>query len=100
MSYTPVESERITLGGSPALRTNAAGDDISLAVVGAVATFRGIKPVDLPPLTEAVNPDALNRIFRTRAEGSPRTGGSVSFRYAGSEVTVYADGEIVVTEAA
>jgi len=99
MSYTPAESERITLGGSPALRTNVTGDDVSLAVVGAVATFRGIKPIDLPPLTEAVNPDALNRLFRVRANGAPRTTGSVSFRYAATEVTVHADGEIVVTDA-
>ncbi|MFB1062412.1 HalOD1 output domain-containing protein [Natrinema sp. H-ect4] len=53
------------------------------AVIEAVAEATDSDPLDLPPLYEAVDPDALNTLF-----DSSETSGQVSFPYAGFEVTV------------
>ncbi|QLH84437.1 HalOD1 output domain-containing protein [Halosimplex pelagicum] len=63
--------------------TNAYEDDSpSHAVVRSVAAATGRTVVDLDPLYETVDTDALDELF----EGSARA--RVSFRYAGCEVTV------------
>jgi len=62
------------------------------AVVRAVATVRGVDPIDLrTPLFEAIDPDALDRLF-----ASPADDLSVSFRYHGHDVTLTADLTVVV----
>ena len=47
-------------------------------------------------LYDSVDPDALERIFASKADGSPRVGGHVAFTALECEVYVYADGEIHV----
>ncbi|AHF99927.1 hypothetical protein HALLA_15135 [Halostagnicola larsenii XH-48] len=47
-------------------------------------------------LYDSVDPDALERLFASKADGSDRTGGHVAFTALEHEVYVYADGEIVV----
>lgn len=71
---------------------------ISLAVVDAVAERLGTDPEDLrPPLSEVVNPDALNALFAPTPSGDPRTGeGRVEFTYANQRVVVRADGTVHV----
>lgn len=51
-------------------------------VVNSVAVLENSDPVELPPLFDAVDPDALEAIF---AKGRS---GSVKFSYAGYTVTV------------
>lgn len=41
-----------------------------------------------PPLANHLDPDALDALFEPRPEGPPRSGGHVSFVYAGYRVTV------------
>lgn len=53
------------------------------AVIEAVAEVTDSDPLDLPPLYEAVDPDALNSLFN----GS-ETSNQVRFQYAGFEVVV------------
>lgn len=55
----------------------------SMGVVDAVSAVENRPPLDLPPLAEAINPDALARLFAGGAESI-----RVSFRYCGYEVTV------------
>jgi len=60
------------------------------AVIEAVAEATDSDPLDLPPLYESVDSDALNTLFK----GS-ETSVQVVFQYAGFEVVVQ-DGEVVV----
>lgn len=69
------------------------------AVVGAVATAKGVDPESLPPLAAHVDPDALNGLFAAKTP-SPAAGLvftrtadipsdlELRFRYAGYDVTV------------
>lgn len=61
-------------------------------VVTAVAEAEGVSPLDLDPLATAVDPDALNALYR-----DGRRGVAVEFAYQGYEVTVSADGRVSVT---
>ena len=61
----------------------------TLAVVDAVAACENVDPVDLPPLYEAVDTDALNAVFRSLTDGE------ISFSYAGYDVTLHSDMRVV-----
>ena len=47
-------------------------------------------------LYDSVDPDALERIFGSKADGASRTGGHVAFTALEHQVYVYASGEIHV----
>ncbi|MBO4247640.1 hypothetical protein IL252_07400 [Halomicrobium sp. IBSBa] len=81
-----------TAGGSPAA---SADDELppSTAIVEAVSTSADTPAVELPPLYEVVDPDALDALF---ADG--QTFGVVTFEYAGYDVTVRADGHVEVSQ--
>lgn len=64
----------------------------STNVVLSIAALEGVGPIDLPPLAETVDPDALNRVFSLSAE----VNGSISFEYAGYDVTVSSDGKLEI----
>lgn len=72
-------------------------DTTVLAVLEAVATADGRDPLDLPSLSEAVDPQALNALFDP--SGDSRAPTRVSFDYAGYEVTVDRDRGVVVVPA-
>jgi len=55
----------------------------------AVADAEGIDPIDLPPLHEATDPDALERLLS-------RNGGQVQFNYHGYQVTVGQQGVVAL----
>ncbi|MBX0297645.1 HalOD1 output domain-containing protein [Haloarcula nitratireducens] len=65
---------------------------LSEQIVQQVATTTNSDVVELPPLYDSINPDALE----TTIEGM--SGGAISFRYAGHEVTVAQDGTISLEE--
>ena len=73
-------------------------DEVSERVVTGVATLEGTDPVELPPLFDAIDPDALASIFAVSASGARRTG-TVEFTYADHRVQVSFDetGDTVVT---
>ena len=64
----------------------------SQTVVRAVAEVSGADPLETPPLYEAVDPEALDHLFRGRP------GGTVTFDYDGYTVTVRSDAEVIVQE--
>lgn len=76
----------------PVVETTIEDDEsagpVVLTVVGAVA---GVALVDLPPLYDHVDPDALDALFTTGA-----TCGNVVFRYDGFVVVVTADERVEV----
>jgi hypothetical protein len=63
-------------------------DALVTAVLAAVAESEGCDPLDLPPLYERVDPEALAAL--------PRDTGffEISFRYCGHLVTVAGDGDV------
>lgn len=72
-------------------RTGNQDESVSLAVVKAVSDTIGTMPEELPPLADAIDPDALEALFADR-----QTSGRVSFLYAGRSVTVAADRTVTV----
>lgn len=80
--------------------TNVCRDgQVSETVVTAVAQATGVDPLDLDPLYNVVDPDALNRIFDSTGTSSPASV-ELSFTMAGCQVVVRGDGEVVVTPGA
>lgn len=61
------------------------------AVISAVEDVTGSDVLELPPLHEALDPDALNGLFT-----SCPNPGQVRFQYAGYEVAVHASGDVHV----
>ena len=65
----------------------------STAVVETVAAATGRNAIDLDPLYEAVNPDALDAVVTSSADGIG-AGAEVWFTYDRCRVTVGADGTV------
>lgn len=63
------------------------------AVVSAIAEASGIDVTELPPLYEAINPEALSKLFTARSEPPVS---QVSFEYAGYDVVVHGSGVVQV----
>ena len=71
----------------------------SNAVVNAVAAIDDAHPLELEPLYDAIDTDALDTVFRSRSESTIRSSGHVDFCYSGYLVRVGASGDGAVFEA-
>ncbi|MFA9416903.1 HalOD1 output domain-containing protein [Natrinema sp. HArc-T2] len=73
-------------------------DEVYERVVTGVAALEGTEPVELPPLFEAIDPDALAAAFATTESGIRRSG-TVEFTYADHQIRVSFEeaGNTVVT---
>lgn len=72
-------------------------EPVSTVIVKAVAAFTNTPPTELPPLYEAINPDALNRLYSfnpPRASG--QTDGHVTFTYNDCKIRVFWTGRIEI----
>ncbi|RZH68779.1 HalOD1 output domain-containing protein [Natrinema altunense] len=72
----------------------------STAVVTAVAVFRDVPPIELSPLYDAVDPDALDAVVEHAQRVDEGGTHRVWFTYEGAEVGVRSDGEIRVRDTA
>ena len=69
---------------------------LSSAVVFAVCAVSGVDPREAPPLHDVIDPDSLDRLFRTNHlshDGPVR----LTFTYDGYDVTIQSEGWIRVT---
>lgn len=65
------------------------GDEsVSTAVVRVVSAVLGHDPRSLRPLGDVVDPGALDTLFDPQYDGTPRTGGRLSFVYNGCRITI------------
>jgi hypothetical protein len=64
------------------------GESVSMAVVRAVSAVEGREPHSLPPLANVLDTDALDALFNARGDGTPRTGGRLSFVYSNCRLTI------------
>lgn len=62
-------------------------DEVHERIVTGVAALEGADPMELPPLFDAVDPDALAAIFATTESGEHRSG-HIGFTYANHQVRV------------
>ena len=74
---------------SPTTQFNG-NDAILHRVLGAVAEKEACEPLELPPLYDAVDPDALGQVLR----GTGVT--EISFPYHGHDVSIGNDGRVRV----
>jgi len=63
-------------------------ESVSTAVVRAVSAVEGRDPRSLRPLADAVDPTALDTLFAPRYDGTPRTGGRLSFVYGNCHIMI------------
>lgn len=60
-------------------------EELATTIVTAVADARGVDPLDLPPLYDEVDLDAIDRLFQSNDRDAEL---SVSVEVAGCEVTI------------
>ncbi|SIR83093.1 hypothetical protein SAMN05421858_4019 [Haladaptatus litoreus] len=73
------------------------GTSLSISVVQTVAEAAETDPLELDPLYQYIQPEALNTIFSPQIGSRGHNLGTISFTYMTYDVTVYADGTIEVT---
>lgn len=70
--------------------------ELTVTVVDAVASAVEISPTEVVPrVNDKVDPDALDRIFRPKPDGTPRQG-RLTFELLDCLVTVVGDGAVLV----
>ncbi|QLG51198.1 HalOD1 output domain-containing protein [Natrinema halophilum] len=70
---------------------------LSTTVIHALADCMGVDVTDSRvSLYDSVDPDALDKLFRPRHDGTPRSGATLSFHVNGYHVRVSGTGEIVI----
>lgn len=75
------------------------GDQLSRAVVEAVSNAEGVDATELTPLYTAIDPDALESLFKPEVLGEDQqVDGEIRFSYHGYEVRVTASGEVDLTD--
>lgn len=72
-------------------------EPVSTAVRRAVSAVTGREPGSLQPLTDVIDPDALDALFAPGPDDTPRAGGRLSFNYSSCHVTVD-NGEFLTIE--
>ncbi|MFB6164474.1 MAG: HalOD1 output domain-containing protein [Haloarculaceae archaeon] len=86
-------------GDDPPRTALSSAEGLAAAVVRTVASAADVEPLALPPLSAAVDPDALEALFASGPASDPGPM-AVSFRYADHVVAVERDGELTVAVAA
>ncbi|WP_312910136.1 HalOD1 output domain-containing protein [Natronosalvus caseinilyticus] len=67
-------------------------------IVDLVAAASGRSLVEMPPIYEVIDPDALNALFRLRNSGADLEDRVFEFTYEGYRVSVHGDGRVRLTE--
>lgn len=101
MSPTPANrTEASGFGGESVRQVQHDMDgeaNLGTAVVSTVAEVAGVDPAEMDrPLYDRVDPDALDKLFSRKHDGTTRTTGRVEFSLFGYDVAVHSDGRIVV----
>lgn len=77
----------------------AGSSSVGASVLRAVACLNDKEAMDIQPLYDVVDPDALDALFAPVSEETARDHGSISFTIDGRLVTFYGSGEIVIDAA-
>lgn len=63
-------------------------DDVSFAVVEAVSVATGESPIEIGPLSDTLDPEALNELFGPAFTNRARGNGRVQFPFEGYSIVV------------
>ncbi|WP_408960756.1 HalOD1 output domain-containing protein [Natrinema sp. 74] len=74
----------------------ADSQSLSTTIIEAVGAATDTDPNQMEPMYEALDPDALDALFRPRSDDSLRTNGQVLFSLDGHDVAVHSCGDIIV----
>lgn len=66
----------------------------SARVIEAVASAKGVEATELPPLSDVIDPDALDRLVAGSARGTRDGAVEVQFEYADYVVTARYTGDV------
>lgn len=70
--------------------------ELTVTVVDAVSEAAGVSPTEVVPcVNDHVDPDALDRLFRPRPDGTPRQG-RLTIELMGCRVDIVSDGTVLV----
>lgn len=71
--------------------------ELTTTLAHAISDVTGIDVTDTGfTLNDHVDPEALDRLFAPKEDGTPRTNGHVSFTIWNYQVTVYSNGQIAI----
>lgn len=82
--------------GSALIGRSAEETTVSEEVISAVAAAKGTDPLDLDPLNDVLDPDALDSLCGDET-GRSRSPDRIEFTYSGCEVVVAGDGSVSVS---
>ena len=71
----------------------------SLSIIERIATLEETDPITLPPLYDAIDPEALDSVVDSSTASDSRSPATVRFSYCGYDVLVRRDGEITISPA-
>jgi len=71
---------------------------ISVQIVEAVAETAGVDPLELPPLYETIDPEAIDTLIADSEASRSTSPDVIKFAYADHTVTVYGDQTVEVTD--
>lgn len=69
-------------------------DRVSEELICAVSAVTGVEPEELPIFSDAIDPDAIDSLFRSHSDGARSDELAVEFEYSGVLVRVSSDGVI------
>lgn len=67
---------------------------LSYSLLRGVSAVTGVEPQNLDPLTETVDPDALDALFEPAGGAPPDV--CLTVRFHGCDVAIYSDGHLVI----
>lgn len=65
-------------------------DSLVVELVTLVSELKGVEAMELPPLADTIDPDAVERTLESDKNGSA----TVNFEYAGCDILVTGNGEV------
>lgn len=72
--------------------------ELTTTLAHAISDVTGIDVTDTGfTLNDYVDPDAMDKLFRPKPDGTPRTNGSLNLNVLGCQVVIHSNGQIVIT---
>jgi hypothetical protein len=72
--------------------------ELTTTLAHAISDVTGIDVTDTGfTLNDYVDPDAMDKLFKPKSDGTPRTNGSLNLTILGCQVVIHSTGQIVIS---